>query len=646
MPADSSKHLLEPVELAGEPDFALGALNVRPSLGEVEIAGQKERLEPRVMQVLVALARAAGRVVSRDELIACCWGGVIVGDDAINRVIGRVRRLSERVPRPFTLETVPRIGYRLIPASPAEAVEPPPARWGQLQALWRKPRARAALAATAVLAGILAVWLILSPSDPQTRRVAVLPLSAPQGDVELGTVVDGVAADVATALTPSGIEVLARPMTSGDLRTRLSWARAAGAAYAIEGAVQRVGDDINITTRIVSTDDPVTRWSQSLSEPKEKVRELRYASAARVASVVHCGFVRGATRLDSASRTILFEACGLPINPDRAQRVRDLMQQLRQREPRFGYAHAAFALASAQAALVDNVPAAQQALLRNESRDAAATALRLDPRLGDAYFAQHLLATGSPAAIEAPLLRGLARDELNSALNAAYGAFLLRVGRTREGLAYAKRAEALDPLSPARSGTTLAAMFAAGQMDEARQRAEALAIAWPDDGNFRLSRARALFWTGDYDASLPLAPGGDRRGCWRRSVGWMQRTDAAGRRDAAREGRACFDSGDLGPVQALMLLSSLDVDAAYAMAATWRAPLVQNSGEWRLRATEAFFLPPTAAMRADPRFMPLMRDIGLLDYWRSSNQWPDFCTDEKLPYDCKTEAARLVGGNR
>jgi hypothetical protein len=48
-----------PIRLSEEPDFALGGLAVRPSLREACRDGHKERLEPRVMQVLIALARAA-----------------------------------------------------------------------------------------------------------------------------------------------------------------------------------------------------------------------------------------------------------------------------------------------------------------------------------------------------------------------------------------------------------------------------------------------------------------------------------------------------------------------------------------------------------------------------------------------------------
>lgn len=66
------------------------------------------------MQVLVALHQAGGAVVSRDELIARCWEGRVVGEDAINRAIGRLRRLSEADGgASFTVETIARVGYRL-----------------------------------------------------------------------------------------------------------------------------------------------------------------------------------------------------------------------------------------------------------------------------------------------------------------------------------------------------------------------------------------------------------------------------------------------------------------------------------------------------------------------------------------------------
>ena len=72
------------IQLARESDFRLGTGLVRPSLRELSTsAGETTRLQPRVMQVLVLLARRVGEVVSRDELIRSCWEGTAVGDDAI-----------------------------------------------------------------------------------------------------------------------------------------------------------------------------------------------------------------------------------------------------------------------------------------------------------------------------------------------------------------------------------------------------------------------------------------------------------------------------------------------------------------------------------------------------------------------------------
>ncbi len=70
------------------------------------------------MQVLVALADAGGRTVGREELIARCWRGLSVGADAVDRAMGLLRRLCEQEPAAFQLETLPRIGYRLVAGDP------------------------------------------------------------------------------------------------------------------------------------------------------------------------------------------------------------------------------------------------------------------------------------------------------------------------------------------------------------------------------------------------------------------------------------------------------------------------------------------------------------------------------------------------
>ena len=98
------------IELAHAADFTLGSLSVRPPTREVESDGTVELLEPRVMQVLVALARADGAILSRDDLIRQCWEGRIVGEDAINRVLSRLRRTAEGIGQGcFRIETITKV---------------------------------------------------------------------------------------------------------------------------------------------------------------------------------------------------------------------------------------------------------------------------------------------------------------------------------------------------------------------------------------------------------------------------------------------------------------------------------------------------------------------------------------------------------
>jgi DNA-binding winged helix-turn-helix (wHTH) protein/Flp pilus assembly protein TadD len=90
-------------------------LNVHPSYRQLEWQGRSETLEPRVMQVFVALARANGRILARDDLVETCWAGRIVGEDAINRTLSRLRgALLALDARGFAIETITKVGYRLI----------------------------------------------------------------------------------------------------------------------------------------------------------------------------------------------------------------------------------------------------------------------------------------------------------------------------------------------------------------------------------------------------------------------------------------------------------------------------------------------------------------------------------------------------
>lgn len=103
----------------------LGRLTLTPAIRVIRRDdGAQEVVEPRVMQVLLALAEARGEIVRREELTERCWEGRIVGEDAINRVLSRLRRVAEGIGSgSFRIETVTRIGYRLVELDGSAVVE-------------------------------------------------------------------------------------------------------------------------------------------------------------------------------------------------------------------------------------------------------------------------------------------------------------------------------------------------------------------------------------------------------------------------------------------------------------------------------------------------------------------------------------------
>lgn len=163
------------VRLANEARFTVGRLTVHPATRQVVFDDQREKIEPRVMQVLVALARAGGEVVSRDQLTECCWEGRIVGEDAINRVLSRIRHISAGIGgSSFQVDTIRGVGYRLIdlgcgsdsalPMGQSQRIETP-----------RAPLSRRTFVTASAAAGVAAVtgaWLVFRPEHEP------LPLAA------------------------------------------------------------------------------------------------------------------------------------------------------------------------------------------------------------------------------------------------------------------------------------------------------------------------------------------------------------------------------------------------------------------------------------------------------------------------------------
>jgi len=96
-------------------EFRLGELRVRPATRELVGDGTITRLKPRPMDVLVDLARHAGQMRTREDLLDSVWGKTPVSEDVLTHCIWELRQaLGDDRREPRFIETLHRGGYRLI----------------------------------------------------------------------------------------------------------------------------------------------------------------------------------------------------------------------------------------------------------------------------------------------------------------------------------------------------------------------------------------------------------------------------------------------------------------------------------------------------------------------------------------------------
>src|SRR5262245_9659007 len=219
MKADSG-----PIDLARAAPFALGPIEVRPATREVASAGAAEVLQPRIMQVLVALGARAGVVVSRDELIRLCWDRQAVGDDAINRCIARLRQLGE-AHGAFEIVTIARVGYRLD------------ARKVATDSPVEKPDA--------------------------TPVLAVLPFENLSSDPEMQFFSDGVSEEILAAVSRvDGLRVIGSTSSFSFRGLRKGEAaRALAATHVLDGSVRRSGARVRIAAQLTEAESGQVLWS-------------------------------------------------------------------------------------------------------------------------------------------------------------------------------------------------------------------------------------------------------------------------------------------------------------------------------------------------------------------------------------------------
>ena len=95
--------------------FRIGDWQVFPDQDRICHDTEAVHLEPRMMELLVYLARRAGRVVSKNEIIDAVWQQQIVSNSALSRCMALLRKsIGDDARQPTYIETIPKRGYRLI----------------------------------------------------------------------------------------------------------------------------------------------------------------------------------------------------------------------------------------------------------------------------------------------------------------------------------------------------------------------------------------------------------------------------------------------------------------------------------------------------------------------------------------------------
>ncbi len=288
----------------GRESFHLEDWLVEPSLGRMKWADDEQKLEPRVMEVLVYLANRQGQLVTREELERDVWRGALVGYDAVTGTIIKLRKaLKDRARQPRFIETIPKKGYRLIAAVTFLSGEDenadqslstaPPARGGIAEAVSAKTDAEGEHAAQAkrrrsgnrlrLLIGAAGIFLlgvvvyVLLPdksesideaaiSLPDRPSLAVLPFENLSDNRANDYFSDGMSDDLITDLSQlPGLFLISRQSSFSYKNKAIDprkVGRELGVRYLVLGSVRRAGETLRVNARLVDALRGEQLWAE------------------------------------------------------------------------------------------------------------------------------------------------------------------------------------------------------------------------------------------------------------------------------------------------------------------------------------------------------------------------------------------------
>jgi len=287
-------------------DFRVGPWLVQPSLNTISRNGTSNRVEPKIMEVLVCLAEHRGEVVSKEKLFQAVWPDTFVSDDVLKRSVSELRHVfGDNAHESRVIETIPKRGYRLVSAVQptngmplARPTEPPGAKRTET-------RHRSRLGAVGGVLGLIALivacavafnvvgmreWLLPRNRPPSIHSLAVLPLASLSNDPIQEYFADGVTDALITDLAQIGaLKIVSRTTVMRYKKTDKPLpliARELNVDGIVEGTVQRSGDRVRITAQLIYGPADRHLWAQSFERDLKDMLALQSTVASEIANEI------------------------------------------------------------------------------------------------------------------------------------------------------------------------------------------------------------------------------------------------------------------------------------------------------------------------------------------------------------------------
>ena len=489
----------------------------------------------------------------------------------------------------------------------------------------------AAIAAVIAIGGI-AAWKmrpgepkIAAPAPVAIKSVAVLPFANLSGSADNDYLSDSMSEEIMNALARlPGLKVVSRTSSfafKGQHIDVRDVGRKLGVASVVEGSIQKSGNRLRVSAKLVGVADGYNLWSDRFDREMTDVFAMQDDIATAVASALRARLT-GVSQLVRPPTSDL-EAYALYIKArdaasiwsrERFDRAIVYYRAALDRDPRFAQAWAGLAdLYSA----MDHRPGLTS-LKPSESyrlaTDAANRALALDPQLAEAHAAMGHIQThlGDFAGAEQHLKRAVELNPNSGMARIWYANLLRTLHRPAEARPQYLKAREVDPFSVLIAQLSASTLWKMGDFEDAASAAlRGIEIA-PDIGELYLYLARSHASLGKFreaERELGRAEAAAEQAPFNEETRALVLALENRKKDAAdllsRIEREKSPPVPLGMIEAYAALGDND------RAAIWLDRWVTSNPEYARVTLDLPQHPAFAAFRADSRYLNARKRLGL-----------------------------------